>query len=269
MSRGANAGAGSPLYDKLTVVAISALAAIVGDVLHEGLGHAGVAILSGAHRVTVSTVAMQSEMDTKWIAAAGPLTNLVFGAIFWLLLLRPQRYRPAARYFLILAMAGNLFTATGYPLFSGVSNFGDFAQVIAGWHPLWLWRVALIAVGAATYYASMLIVADKLRPFRRNDDDPRKMRTLCWVPYFTQGILAGVAGLFNPAGIVYVFVSALPASLGAMSGLLAMPGMLRRPQPSKGDSAGPVPRSAAWIAVGAIVSLFYIFVIGRGVTWTR
>jgi len=40
--------------DKLTLIAISALACILQDVLHEGLGHGLTAWLSGARRVTMS-----------------------------------------------------------------------------------------------------------------------------------------------------------------------------------------------------------------------
>ena len=75
------------------------------------LGHGVTAWLSGARSVTMSTVALQSDIETRWISANGTLVNLIFAAIFWLFLLRAQHYRPATRYFLVLALAGNLFTA--------------------------------------------------------------------------------------------------------------------------------------------------------------
>jgi hypothetical protein len=31
----------------------------------------------------------------------------------------------------------------------------------------------------------------------------------------------------------------------------------------------PIRRSIAWIATGAIASLLFIFVLGRGLTWSR
>jgi hypothetical protein len=99
--------------DKLTVIAISALACMLQDILHEGLGHGVTAWLSGAHRVTMSTVALQSDIETRWISANGTLVNLVCAVILWLLLRTGPRYRPATRYSLVLAMAGNLFTGTG------------------------------------------------------------------------------------------------------------------------------------------------------------
>lgn len=123
--------------DRLTVIAISALACALQDVLHEGLGHGVTAWFSGAHRLTLSTVALQSDIETRWISANGTLVNLLFGAIFWLLLRTPSRYQPATRYFLAIAMAGNLFTGTGYFLFSGVANFGDWAAVFVGRSGQW------------------------------------------------------------------------------------------------------------------------------------
>jgi hypothetical protein len=266
---GMAAGVNAAKDDVFTVVAISALAGILGDILHEGLGHGVTAWLSGAHRVTMSTVALQSDIDTRWISANGTLVNLLFGAIFWLLLLRPQRYRPATRYFLVLAMTGNLFAGTGYFLFSGVSNFGDWAEVIKGWQPHWLWQLGLVVLGAASYYAAMLVVAAKLKPFKKEGQGSRRLRVLCWTPYATGGILATVAGVLNPLGLFYVLASALPSTLGANAGLLSLPWMMGRARRSEEEQVRPIERSAAWIAAAAAASLLFIVVLGRGLTWSR
>lgn len=255
--------------DRLTLIAISALACVLQDVLHEGLGHGVTAWLSGAHLLTISTVALQSDIDTRWIAASGTLVNLVFAAIFWLLLRTPQRYRPSVRYFLVLAMAGNLFTGTGYFLFSGIANFGDWEAVIRGLHPYWLWRIGLIVLGVISYYLSMLLVAAELNPFRSQRTSLQRIRALSWTPYFTDGILAGVAGLLNPAGLFYVFASALPSTLGANAGLLSLPSLMRKWNRSSEEQVGPIPASLPWIVVGALVSLLFIVVLGRGLTCKR
>jgi hypothetical protein len=255
--------------DRLTIIAISALACMLQDIMHEGLGHGVTAWLSGAHRVTMSTVALQSDIDTRWISANGTLVNLISGAIFWLLLLRPQRYRPAFRYFLVIAMAGNLFTSTGYFFFSGVANFGDWAEVIRGLQPHWMWQLGLLVVGVASYYASMLVVAAKLKPFQGKDQSSRRLRVLCWTPYFTDGTLAGLGGLFNPLGLFYVMASALPSTLGANAGLLSLPSMMRKWARSEEEQVGPVRRSVAWIVAAAIAGLFFVFVLGHGITWSR
>jgi hypothetical protein len=255
--------------DRLTLISISVLACILQDVLHEGLGHGVTAWLSGAQRLTISTVALQSDISTRWISANGTLVNLLFAAIFWLFLLKPQRFAPDTRYFLVLAMAGNLFTATGYFCFSSVFNFGDWAAVIQGLQPNWLWRLGLFVLGAASYYASMLLVGAKLQPFRRQEEGIRRLRALCWTPYFTDGILAGLGGLLNPLGLFYVIASALPSTLGANAGLISLPFMMQGPVRVEGEQISSIPRSFAWITVGAVGSLLFIFVLGRGLTWSR
>src|SRR4029450_4921816 len=143
-----------PRDDTLTILAIASLACIQQDILHEGLGHGLTAWLSGARAITISTVAMQSDISTRWISASGTLVNIAAGALLWSAL-RSKPFQPATRYFLTLAMAGNLFTGTGYFLFSGVADFGDWAAVISGLEPHWAWRLALIVVGVVTYLGSM------------------------------------------------------------------------------------------------------------------
>ena len=258
-----------PRDDRLTVIAISALACILQDVLHEGLGHGVTAWLSGAHRLTISTVALQCDIDTRWISANGTLVNLFFAAVFFLLLRKPQRYRPATRYFLVLAMMGNLFTGTGYFLFSGVANFGDWAAVIHGLHPYWVWRMALVVVGVVSYYASMLIVAAELRAFDRQEPSPHRLRNLCWTPYLADGILAALGGLLNPLGLFYVIASALPSTLGANAGLLSLPSLIRKRRRTGREEVALIERSLVWIAIAAVACLIFIVVLGRGITWKR
>ena len=248
-----------PAFDsRTTIAALAALASILGNVLHEGLGHGLTAWVSGAHQITLSTVALQSDIDTRWISAAGTLANLVAALVFWLLL-RRTGYRPVTRYFLVLAMAGNLFAGTGYFFFSGISNFGDWADVIKGLQPHWAWRLGLFLLGVASYYAAMLVVAAELRAFT-TDAAPRRMRGLCWLPYFVDGLLALVAGILNPAGIFYVIASALPSTLGANAGLLSLPTIMRHWRATE-PAVEPLPRSMSWIATAVVAGFIFVFVI--------
>ena len=114
----------------------------------------------------------------------------------------------------------------------------------------------------------MLVVAAKLRAFQEKDESSHRLRGLCWTPYFTDAILAGLGGLLNPFGLFYVVASALPSTLGANAGLLSLPGMMRRSS-AQGKQVGPLRRSAPWIITGIVASLLFIFVLGRGLTWSR
>jgi hypothetical protein len=254
--------------DLPTIVSLAVLAYVVQDVLHEGLGHGVVAWFSGARRLTISTVALQSDISSRWIEAAGTLVNLAFAGIFWLLLLKPQRYKPVTRYFLILLIAGNLFSGTGYFLFSGIMNFGDWAQVIKDLPHHGLLRAGLIMVGVVSYYLSMLVVASQLRAFLPDEAASRRVRTLAWTPYVAEGALAGLAGILNPAGLFYVIASALPSTLGANAGMLSLPSLMRGWKRNQPEPVPPIPRSRGWIAAAIAVGLFFVVVLGRGVTLT-
>ena len=86
--------------------------------------------------------------------------------------------------------------------FSGVTDFGDWAAVISGLHPHWLWRMLLVVGGAASYYAAVLVVGIGLvRYVGVPRDQQRRLRKLTIVPCFSAILLASVAGLLNPLGI--------------------------------------------------------------------
>ena len=250
----------SPVDDRLTVIAISAVAYIFQDVCHEG-GHAVVGWLSGAHRITVSSIAFQIDIDSLWAVAAGVLVNLTSAALLSLLLLKPQRYKAVTHYFLVLAMSINLVNGTAYLVISGVFDSGDMRQVIEGLQPIWLWRLGLVLVGGASVWGSILAVGMKLKPF---DDQKRRLFRLVWTSYVTAGVVGGLAGLFNPRGLRFVLMAALNG-VGPTVVLVLMPGIMRDWQVSN-EPAKQIQRSRTWIVIGTICSLTFIFLLGRGVT---
>jgi hypothetical protein len=126
----------------------------------------------------------------------------------------------------------------------------------------------LIVLGVVSYAASMRVVGHQLAPFVTGGHRAR-LRRLCWIAYFAEGILAGIAGLPNPLGLFYVLASGLSSTLGAKMGLFVMPFVLPAPNVPREPSVTAVPRSVAWITVAAIAALFFILVLGRGITWSR
>lgn len=248
-----------------TIAAIGILAYMAGNILHEGLGHGLTAILSGVHGLVLSTVALNGNTNTKWISAAGTLVNLAAAAVLWLVLRYVTIRSAHVRYFLLLTFAFNLFTGTGYFLFSGVTDFGDWADVIQGLHPHWLWRALLIVVGIVAYYAAMRLVGFLLRPYlgQLGGRSPR-CRPLTFVPYVAAALLATCGALLNPLGLPLLWESALPSTMGANAGLLSMNNTIR-PRAPKGPDPGPISRSFAWLGVAAALALPYVFVRGRGI----
>jgi hypothetical protein len=255
--------------DVLTVIAISLLAAILGNIIHEGLGHAATALLTGTKSGVLSTVAWSSDFDTRLVSASGTLANLTAALIFWYVLRSATRASVRWRFFLLISMAFNLLAGTGYFFFSGVTNFGDWAAVIAGSHHHGMWRAILIIVGIASYYGAILIVGIGLVSYvgvPRNDT--RRLRTLTFAPYFSAVVLLCAGGFLNPLGIQLVWQSALPATAGADCGLLWLRYYIPRGTIPERPSE-VVERNHVWITMAAALSLAFIFVLGRGITLHR
>lgn len=252
--------------DALTLIAISVLAEIVADTLHEGLGHAAIALLTGTKSGVLTTVAWSSAQETtRLVAAGGTLVNLAAALVFWLALRSARNASIHTRYFLAISCAFNLFTGTGYFFFSGVTNFGDWAQVIDGLAPHWLWRTLLIVFGAGTYYASVLVVGVGLVRVGIPRNESKRLRKVTFIPYVAAVAMACAAAALNPLGIQLLWQSALAATAGGQSGLLWLHYYIPR---------GTVPerapeilgRSYGWIVAAVVCALPFIFVLGRGVT---
>jgi hypothetical protein len=255
--------------DGLTVCAISMISAMLADVLHEAVGHGALALLTGAQSGVLSTVAWSSGFDSKLVAAGGTLVNLAAGIIFWIALCSAKRASVHLRFFLLISTAFNLFAGTGYFFFSGVTDFGDWAVVIAGLSKHWLWRTLLVVIGMAAYYAAVWVVATGfVKYIGVPRAEQRRLRKLTFIPYFSAALLLAAGGLLNPIGIQLVWQSALPGAAGAHSGLL----WLRYYVPGKTVpevGSGEIGRNYVWIGVAAILSLIFIFVLGRGITLHR
>jgi hypothetical protein len=175
--------------------------------------------------------------------------------------LKPQRFKAATHYFLVLAMSMNLLNGTVYLLYSGVFDSGDMRQVIEGLQPLWLWRLGLVLVGGVSFYGSILAAGVKFKPF---DDQKRRLFRLVWISYVTAAVVAGLAGLLNPRGLWFVLIAALNG-LGPTLPLIRLPGMMRdwRLSDEPATQIGP---SRTWIVIGTICSLTFIFLLGPEVT---
>jgi len=259
-------GSSSASDDTATICAISIVAFMIGDCLHEGVGHALLALLTGAQTGVISTVAWSSAFDSRLVAAGGTLVNLAAGFLFWLSLRGSRNSSPSTRVFLLLSAAFNLFTGTGYFFFSGVTNFGDWETVIAPMHPHWLWRILLVIVGAAAYYGAVLLIGTAIvRYLGIPVTDRNRFREITFLPYFSAIVISVAGAIPNPIGIQLLWESALSATAGANCGLL----WLRYYIPSKTvpqSSLQLITRSYAWILTATICAIIFVAVLGRGVT---
>jgi hypothetical protein len=253
--------------DAITLAALGILAYSASMLTHEALGHGGFCVAVGGHNVMLTAWGERCAFPGAvpfGIEAAGPGVQFVAGLLTWF----AMRHVPAAaknlRAFLWLYMAFDLFIASGYVAFSGVTDFGDAAVIVAGFTPHLLWRAVLVVLGAAVYYGSMLVVAAELS--RLIGGSPARARRFVRIPYVTAGVLACCAGALNKTmpslGIALELAAA--SSFGGGWGMLFLPGMLNAGHTSASIANSGLHRSVGWIIAGAIVGVAFILVLGRG-----
>jgi len=171
--------------DSVTVGSIGVLAYIVGNMLHEGAGHGGACLLVGAQPLVLSSVHFECSMDSRLVMAGGTLANFIAGGLFFALGRITGRNHARWKYFFWIAMTVNLFTATGYFLFSGIGGIGDWGAFIRGLGPQWIWRIGLTLCGALSYFLVALLSLLELRPLiGSNPQRYERAVRLSRIPYF-------------------------------------------------------------------------------------
>jgi hypothetical protein len=266
-NREALVAAGKMQDDALTLSALGIVAFVVAPVPHEGLGHGLATLLVGAKPVMLTTCYFSSSGSlSRWIPAAGGMANAAVGLLSILALRLLRRAGARVRYFLALVVAFNLLFAAGYPAYSGIAAFGDWAEVVSGLSPAWLWRVLLIAFSVISYYLSLQLLAVELRPFCGSNapEALARLRRITLVPFLAALAAAGLGGALNPAGWTIIFTAALPGAAAAF-GLTQLDHFPAARAGGRAGPAGAITRSLGWILVGAAVLAFFVGVLGPGI----
>lgn len=255
--------------DNLTVACIGIVVYILGNIVHEDLGHGGACLLTGGRPLIVTAVNMECSVDNRLIIAGGSLMNVVAAGVYFLLGRATSRTSPHLKYFLWLSMTVSLLSVGGYLAFSGIGGFGDWAMFIQGFSPQWAWRVGLAVAGVVGYLAAVRWSLLELRPLIGSGRAQRVglARRLSIPPYFAGGMVECLAGALNPQGWFLVAMSAAASTFGGTSALLWSAEWLRGGMIPAGPDAKPlpIPRSWAWIVAAAVIAVCFIFVLGRGI----
>ena len=260
--------------DLATVAAIAVVVDVSTTLIHEGLGHGVACLLMGCKPLLLTSMQFQgdeqllSSFAVSVISAGGSVANAAAGMLA-IMLLRRNRERPRTGWFFLWLFATvNLLQAAGYPLYSGVSNIGDWAVVIRQLRPVWLWRVLLILVGACAYWAVTRWAIGRLGQHLSASPPERVAEAYRYtlVAYGTGALLSVAAGLFEPGGLMLVLISGLAASLGGTSALAWGPQLLHDPRlgmPTELELR--VTRDVRWIVIAALVAIAFIFGLGPGI----
>ena len=259
--------------DRLTLIALGVLAFALADVTHEALGHGLATLAVGGKAVLLTTCYFNSSGPySRWIPAAGGLMNVLVGLGSFVVLRFFPRLSPPSRYFLVLAAAFNLFFAFGYPAYSGIACFGDWAAVISGLAPQWLWRMLLVAIAVVGYYGSMKMLVTVIAPFAGSvgrpaggPPDKARLQRITLIPYVAAMVLACMAGAMNPGGWRTMLTAGLPAAAAAF-GLTQMDHFVEQGWSALSqETIQPIQRSLVCIMIAVIVFILFIAVLGPGI----
>jgi hypothetical protein len=245
-------------HSRITIISMAVIAGGLATLLHEGVGHGGVAWLRGDIPTQLTSNHLSSLRPDRWVDAGGTLVNLAAGTLS-LLAARAAGNRSNPRYFLWLLAAHNLFSGAGYFLFSGIIGFGDWQEVIRGLPHQAAWRVGMSVFGAALYVLVAHLLAVAIRPFCSARGD---YNTIGRLPYLASCFFSCIAGAFDPLGIKLLLISTVPAAFGGSSGMLWLDSLMPRAQPSQFLY---VRRQRGWWVAAALFAGAFIGIVGRGI----
>jgi hypothetical protein len=258
----------NPRDNSLTLIALGVLSFTLADSTHEALGH-GLATLAvgGTPVLLTSSYFNASGHYSRWIPAAGGIANVAVGLLALGCTRLARKAAPAWLYFLILLASFNLLFAAAYPFYSGAALFGDWAAVIAGLAPAWLWRAVLIAGSVSLYWLFLSWLADAIHPFRGVNGRASldRLQRITLIPFLSALVIACIAGAFNPRGWINILVAAAPAAAASFG--ITQLDHFRAALISDPDSplAGPIPLSPAWIAAAGLAAVLFVAFLGPGI----
>jgi hypothetical protein len=252
-----------------TVVAVAVVAYAACDLIHELLGHGTACFfIRSVKPISVSTVALQTKGVSRIVAASGSVANILVGVTVLALLRLTHRFTPAA-YFAWLLAATNLMNGTGYLLFSGLTTVGDWSVVIRNWSPHWLWRLALVVLGAFGYSATVIAAARSLTRFVQDGSLAyQDLRRVANAAYFAGGLLLLIASALNRISPILILTSGASTGFGAMAGLLAIPPFVKKQTHGARSQGVALPFSRSWVLSAIVVAAFFIGILGPGVPLT-
>jgi hypothetical protein len=259
-----------PIVDWLTVVAIAAIAISLNVAFHEGV-HALACITVGGHLQEYSALyascVSSSVLQRKIVAGSAPTFNLLAGVLSWIILQRSRKQASEIQFFLWLFMLMNWCYGAGYFILSGIANIGDWAVVLKGWEPAWLWRLLMTILGIVLFIVFIRLALQEFGKMLGGDADEqiRRANKLFILSYLTSFVVVLIAGFFCPYGLLSLPVTAgVFAVIGALSPLLWMMRWFRLDTFMKLTKEPlEIHRKWQWLVASVIVVFTYAFILGR------
>lgn len=255
--------------DILSVASITIIAYLFAQIIHEGLGHGGMALLFGAKIIQLTNTNLQydptgiSLSASRAIAAGGTLANVLAGFLALWYLHTSSIKSANMSFFLWLLGHINLFKGFGYLLIT-FAPIGDWHDVAQGFPSQTLWMIGLTLLGAATSLGTFFYAARTLNEFIGKDTDRRQRAfTLTLFPYLLGGTVNIMATIIGLGVTIYTFTGAL-ATFGGTFLMIWLGLAVGHPKPNTPlEPVTPI-RDRGWLIAGGMAIVFYLFWFGSG-----
>lgn len=259
----------SPKINLLIIASITVIAYLLAQLIHEGLGHGGMAVLLGAKVIQITNTNMLndptgvSDVAARLIALGGTLANFIVGiVVLWLLRTNPIK-SANIRFFLWLLGHINLFKGFGYLLIT-FAPIGDWHDVANGLPSQSMWMIMLTLLGAVTSLGTFFYAARTLDEFIGAGSDRRQRAfTLTLFPYLLGGTINVLATIIGLGITPFTFTGAL-ATFGGTFLMVWLGLAVGRPKPGTPTEPTTPTHNPSWLIGGGLATLFYLFWFGAG-----
>lgn len=174
------------------LAAIGILSYVIADIIHEVIGHGGTCLIIGNKIELLTSVYFKSRPGNIFVDIGGPISNLIFGALTFLILIKTS----FAKLFLFQVTAYNLFWFSGTILHSAISKTGDWTFAIKEITEEPLGKFCLIVSGIFFYTIIIKIHNYYLKTENKEKQIELLTKTNIFYSFVFASIAALLAGLF-------------------------------------------------------------------------
>lgn len=187
------------MNEKTNSIIISASIGITAymftNIIHEVIGHSSAALIAGYDITLLTSVYFKSSPIDFIIGLCGPIANLFFGILLFVILKNKTIKSSLTKLFLTILLAYNLFWFSGTIIESSYDKTGDWTYAAAQLNIGTLTKPLLIIVGIIAYLLSIKLVANRFSDLKFRFSKIT-LRQSTYYAYFFGVLAAIVAGLF-------------------------------------------------------------------------
>jgi hypothetical protein len=206
----------------ITFSLIGIAAYMFADILHEVVGHAGACLIQGHKIELLTSVYFRSSPGSIITDIGGPVSNLLFALLIYLILNQTKSLSLLSRLFLLNMMAYNLFWFSGTILQSSFSKTGDWAFAMTEINIGIFGKFILIIGSIVAYIFSIKLIKAQVTKFTSYFSEFQLKQSI-YYSYFAAAIGAIIAGLFFKANRGHAAFEALLEMIASVPILFIIP----------------------------------------------